>query len=113
MARRYSRRRVDGIVEYSESLEEIEASAAREDEESLRGRWALIGLLPGAVATYGLVKLHAPDWPKIIRFIVVFVGACSSAFIFARLAVALRMVFAIAIAMGILGGIGYLVWKAL
>ncbi len=31
MARRFSRRRVDGIVEYSESLDELETSAVRED----------------------------------------------------------------------------------
>lgn len=64
MARRYSRRRVDGIVEYSESPEELEASAAREGEESLRGRWALIGLLLGAVATYGLVNSMPQTGPR-------------------------------------------------
>jgi hypothetical protein len=89
MARRYSRRRDDGIVEYSEWLEELEASAVRENEETLRGTFALIG------------------------FLALFAGACSSAFIFARLAVALRKMFAIALAVGVLGGIGYLVWKVL
>ena len=111
MARRYSRRRVDGIVEYSESLGELEASAVHEDEQALRGTFRLIGLLLGAAATYGLVKLYGADWPKLVRFIAVLVGACSVAFVFGRLAIALRMMLSIAIAVAALGGIGYLVWK--
>lgn len=86
---------------------------AREDEEALRGTFALVGLLLGGVATYGLIELYAPDWPKLIRFVAVLAGACSSAVVFASLAVALRMMFVIAIAMGVLGGIGYLLWKVL
>jgi hypothetical protein len=39
--------------------------------------------------------------------------ACSSAFIFSRFAIALRMMIGIAVAASTLGGIGYLVWKAL
>jgi hypothetical protein len=111
MARRFSRRRVEGIVEYSESLDELEASAVREDEQALRGTFRLIGLLLGAAGTYGLVKLYGADWPKLVRFIAVLVGACSVAFVFARLAVALRMMLSVAVALVVLGGIGYLVWK--
>lgn len=111
MARRYSRRRVDGIVEYSESLDELEASAVREGEQALRGTYRLIGLLLGAAGTYVLLKLYGADWPKITRFIALLVGACSGAFVFARLAVALRMMLSIAVAVAVLGGIGYLVWK--
>jgi hypothetical protein len=94
-------------------LEELEASAVRENEEILRGTFALIGFLLGAVATYGLLKLYAADWSKVVRFIALFAGACSSAFIFARLAVALRKMFAIALTVGVPGGIGYFVWKVL
>lgn len=111
MARRFSRRRVDGIVEYSESLDELEASAVREDEQALRGTFRLIGVLLGAAGTYGLVKLYGADWPKLVRFIAVLVGACSAAFVFARLAVALRMMLSVAIALVVFSGIGYLVWK--
>ena len=110
MARRFSRRRVDGLVEYSASLDELEASAAREDQ-ALRGPFRLIGLLLGAAGAYGLVKLCGADWPKLLRFIAVLIGACSVAFVFARLAVALRTMLSIAIAVAVLGGIGYLVWK--
>lgn len=70
-------------------------------------------LLLGAVVTYGLLKHYAPDWPKVMRFIALSAGACSSAFIFSRFAIALRMMIGIAVAVSILGGIGYLVWKAL
>ena len=111
MARRYSRRRVDGIVEYSESLGELEASAVHEDEQALRGAFRLVGLLLGAAVTYGLVKLYGADWPKLVRFIAVFVGSCLVAFVFARLAVPLRMILSIATTVAVLGGIGYLVWK--
>lgn len=111
MARRFSRRRVDGIVEYSESLDELEASAVREDEQTLRGAFRMIGLVLGAAGTYGLVKLYGADWPKLVRFTAVLIGASSVAFVFARLAVALRMMLSTAIAVAALGGIGYLVWK--
>ncbi len=113
MAKRYGRRRVDGIFEYSESVEDLEASAVREDREALRGSFALVGLLLGGVVTYGLVNHHAPDWPKIIRFISVLAGGCLSAYVFASLAVLLRMMLFIVTAIGVLGGIGYLVWKLL
>lgn len=111
MARRFSRRRVDGIVEYSESVDELEASAVREDEQALRRTFRLIGLLLGAAGTYGLVKHYGTDWPKLVRFIAVSVGACTAAFVFARLAVALRMMLSLVIAAAVLGGIGYLLWK--
>jgi hypothetical protein len=70
------------MVEYSESLDELEASAVREDEQALRGTFRVIGLLLGAAGTYGLLKLYGADWPKIIRFIAVLVGAYSGAFVF-------------------------------
>lgn len=113
MASRYSRRRDDGIVEYSDSLADLEASTVREGEAAVRGSFALIGLLLGAVVTYGLLKHYAQDWPKVIRFIALLAGACSSALVFARVAIALRMMIRIALAVSILGGIGYLVWKVL
>ena len=111
MARRFSRRRADGVVEYSDSLDELEASAVREEEQALRRTFRVIGLLLGAAGTYALVKRYGPDSPKFIRFIAVLLGACSGAFVFARLAVALHMMLSVAIAVAVLGGIGYLVWK--
>lgn len=113
MANRYGRRNVDGIFEYADSREELEASADREDREALQGSFALAGLLLGLVLTYGLVEQFVPEWPKIARFAAVLVGGCSSAFILMKLAVLLRAIFSIAIALGILGGLGYIVWKLL
>ena len=37
MARRYGRKRDDGIAEYSDSLSELKASAVRENETAARG----------------------------------------------------------------------------
>ena len=113
MAKRYGRRRVDGVFEYSDSMEELEVSAIRENEESLRGIFALIGLLLGAVGAYGLVDLYVPGWPKVIRFASILAGGCLSAVIFASLAVLLRRVFVTALAIGVLGGLGYLLWQIL
>jgi hypothetical protein len=113
VAKRYGRRRVDGVFEYSDSIEELDASAIREDEESLRGTFALIGLLLGAVVTYGLVGLYVPDWPKAIRFASILAGGCLSAVIFASLAVLLRRMLVIVVTMGVLGGLGYLLWRLL
>ena len=113
MGRRYSRRRGDGIVEYSESLEDLANSAVREREEGLRATFGLVGFLLGAILTYGLLKEYTSAWPKAVRFIALLVGASSSAFVFARLAVALRMMLSIAITASILGGLGYLLWRLL
>ena len=113
MAKRFSRMRDDGIVETSDSLSELAASAVRESDAAARSTFALIGLFLGGIVTYVLVNHYAPDWPKVMRFSMLLVGACSSAFIFSRLALALRMVVGIAVGVSILGGIGYLVWKAL
>lgn len=113
VAKRYGRRRVDGVFEYSDSIEELEASAIREDEESLRRTFALLGLVIGAVFTYGLVDFYAPEWPKALRFAAILAGASLSAVVFASLAVLLRKMLVIALTMGFLGGLGYVLWRLL
>jgi hypothetical protein len=110
---RYGRRRADGIFEYSDSLEEIESSAIREDEEYLSEVLALVGFVIGAVAMYWLVGRHIPDWPKVLRFLSISAGACLTAFICGRTAVLLRQLFQVFFTVAVFGGLGLLVWRLL
>jgi hypothetical protein len=113
MSNRYGRRRFDGIFEYSDSLEDIELSAIREDEAFLRERLALIGFVVGAIMMYWLIGRHVPEWPKVSRFISIFAGAGLTSFVCASNAVLLRQLFEISFTLAILGGIGCLLWQVL
>jgi hypothetical protein len=110
---RYGRRRVDGIFEYSDSLEEIESSAIRDNDEHLSEVLALVGFVIGAVVMYWLVGQHAPDWPKVLRFLSISAGACLTAFICGRTAVLWRQLFQLFFTAVVFGGIGLLLWRLL
>lgn len=58
-----------GSTRIHRMLEELQASAVREHAEVLRGTFGLIGLLLGALATYGLLGLYASEWPLPSRFL--------------------------------------------
>lgn len=107
---RYGRRRADGIFEYSDSLEDIEGSAIREDKEYLSEVLALIGFVIGVVAMYGLVGRYVPDWPKGLRFLLITAGAGSAAFVCGSSAVLLRQLFQFLFALIVFGSIGFLLW---
>ena len=68
MAMRYSRRRADGLVEYSDSKEQLAASASQESEDSRQGCFALVGLVLGALVTLIFLHVHAMgcgSWPPV------------------------------------------------
>lgn len=113
MSNRYGRRRDDDIFEYSDSPDEIERSAIREDEKFLQERFALIGFVLGMIMMYVLVGRHVPDWPKVSRFTAILAGACLRGFVCASVAVFLRKLFAICFSLGVLGGLGSLLWRVL
>lgn len=113
MANRFGRRRIDGIFEYSDSLEELQSSASQEDEEHLKEILALIGLVLGATMMYVLIGRHVPDWPKVLRFALILGGASLCGVVCASSAVVLRTLLPICFTLGVLGGFGYLLWLVL
>ncbi len=113
MAKRHGRRRIDGIFEYSDSRREIETSAIREDEESLRDTLAVLGIMLGTLMTCGLVGHYAPDWPKTLRFASILAGGNLCGYLCAINAFLIQKMFATALSLGVIGGAGYLLWKLL
>jgi CHASE2 domain-containing sensor protein len=111
VSKRYGRRRVDGLFEYSDSIEELEMAAARDNRAFLKETVAMLSFVLGTVVTYGFVGHYAPEWPKAIRFISILAGACSSAFICTNIAVQLKAIIAAIFTLGALSGIVYVLWR--
>lgn len=68
---RYSRRRADGLVEYSDSKEQLAASASQESQDSREGCFALAGLVLGALVALAFLHAHTLGLPRFVRFLVV------------------------------------------
>lgn len=113
MANRFGRRRVDGIFEYSDSLEELQRSASVEDTEYLKEMLALIGFVLGAMLIYIFIVRHVSEWPKVIRFALILGGACLCSGVRASSAVFLRTLLPICFSLGMLVGISYVIWLVL
>lgn len=112
MGTRFGRRAADGTVEYHDSHESLVAAKRSENSDARAGLFGFIGLLIGGVLTYiALLKLGA-DWPKWLRFGLVVVGAGGSAYVLAKLAGLIWNIILTLVLLGVLYGIGSLIWKA-
>ncbi len=112
MGTRFGRRTADGTFEYHDSHESLLAAKRSENSDARAGLFGFIGLLIGGVLTYiALLKLGT-DWPKWLRFGLVVVGAGGSAYVLAKLADLLWNIILMLVLLGVLYGIGSLIWKA-
>ena len=112
MGTRFGRRAADGTFEYHDSHESLVAAKRSENSDARAGLFGFIGLLIGGVLTYiALLKLGT-DWPKWLRFGLVVVGAGGSAYVLAKLADLICNIILTLVLLGVLYGIGSLIWKA-
>ncbi|NJD08536.1 MAG: hypothetical protein FIA97_18860 [Methylococcaceae bacterium] len=112
MGTRFGRRAADGTYEYHDTKESLVEAERSENSEALEGLFGFIGLLIGGVLAYiALLKLGA-DWPKWLRFGLVIVGAGGAAYALARLANLIWNLILTLMLLGVLYGIGSLIWKA-
>ncbi|MBU0915558.1 hypothetical protein [Aquabacterium parvum] len=112
MATRFGRRAADGTFEYHDSHESLVAAKRSENSDARAGLFGFIGLLIGGVLTHiALLKLGT-DWPKWLRFGLVVVGAGGSAYVLAKLADLIWNIILTLVLLGVLYGIGSLIWKA-
>lgn len=82
---RYSRRRADGLVEYSDSKEQL---------------------------ALAYLHAHTMGLPRVVRFVLVIAAGAGCAFVLARSATWIARLFWFAVGLGVLTGIGFLIWKA-
>jgi hypothetical protein len=83
----------------------------RENSEDRAGLFGFVGLLVGGILTYtAFHKLGGMDLPKWLRFSGVVVGAGVGAFILAKLADIIWGLIMTVVLLGIIYGIGTLVW---
>jgi len=113
MAMRYSRRRADGLVEYSDSKEQLAASASQESEDSRQGCFALVGLVLGALVTLIFLHAHAMGLPRFVRLLLIIAAGVGCAFVLAGSATWIARLFWFAVGLAVLTGIGLLIWRAL
>jgi hypothetical protein len=113
MTTRYSRRLADGTFEHHNSRASLDAARERESETDRAGLFGLIGVLVGGVLSYFFVHKWGVDWPKWLKFASVFVAAGVSYHVLSKLANwiwdGIRLLFLI----GIVYGLGLLIWQAL
>jgi len=73
MGKRYGRRRSNGMMEYSNSYEELVQSSKQENAALLAGFFGIVGLIAGGIAAYLLMqRLHIDS--RILRFLGVIIG---------------------------------------
>ena len=114
MTTRYGRRAADGTTEYYDSKDALIEANRREKSEDRAGLFGFVGLLLGGILAYtAFHKLGGMDLPKWFRFSGVVVGAGVGAIILAKLADFIWGLIMTLILLGIIYGIGTLVWHTL
>lgn len=88
------------------------AAKRSEDSDTRAGLFGLIGLLVGGMLTYIVLIKVGADWPKWLRFGLVVVGASGSAYVLAKLADLIWNIIVTLVLLGVLYGIGSLIWQA-
>ncbi len=112
MTTRYSRRAADGTTEYHDRKETLIEADRRENSEDRAGLFGFVGLLLGGILAYtAFHKLGGMDLPKWFRFSGVVVGAGVGAIILAKLADFIWGLIMTLILLGIIYGIGALIWR--
>lgn len=113
MGTRYSRRAVDGTIEYHDNKESLIRAEHSDNSQARAGLFGLIGLLIGATLTYvAFHKLGGMELPKWIRFTGILLGAGTGAFALARFADLLWNLILTIITIAIVFGIGAAIWRA-
>ncbi|ERJ17496.1 hypothetical protein SSPSH_003708 [Salinisphaera shabanensis E1L3A] len=111
MAKRYSRRRNDGTVEYYDSPEEAQAARRNDFYEDIAARFLLAGFLLGGILAYVSIDVFGFSyWPKAAQFGWVVAGAVGCAAVSAALSKILYKILITLLAIGIVFGIGMLLW---
>lgn len=110
---RYSERLKNDISAHYDSADDLAAAQQARLNDSVQGWFALGGLIVGGFIAYSFTNAVIPDWPKLVRFVLVLSCAIGLSFLLARIAV---VIFNIAVAIfgfAVLIGIGSLIWKAI
>jgi hypothetical protein len=114
MGTRFGRRSADGTYEYHDSKESLIAAERSENSEMRSGLFGLIGLLVGGVLTYvALLKLGGMEWPKWLRFGLVIAGGGVLGFTLSKLADLIWNILLALLLVGVMWGIGSVIWKAM
>lgn len=111
MATRFGRRAADGTYEYHDSRESMIAAEGRENSDTRAGLFGLIGLLVGGVLTYVALLKFGMEWPKWLRFGLVIAGGGSLAYVLAKFADILWQIILTLVFLGIVWGVGSLIWS--
>lgn len=109
---RYSRRTAGGNLEYHDSAASMNASARSEESANRAFIFGVLGFIAGGVLTwFAIIHFGGIDWPKWIRFVLVLAGAAVSATVLSILADIIMMLISIAFGFGVIGFIGWIIWK--
>lgn len=111
MGTRFGRRSADGTFEYHDSKDSLASAERKENSEVRADFFGFIGLLIGGLLSYLMLLKLGSDWPKWLRFGLVIFGAVSSSYILAKLADLLWAVLLSLALIGIVYGLGSLIWK--
>lgn len=109
---RYSERFEDGTSAHYDSADALVAAQQARFNDSVQGWFAFGGLVLGVILAYSFTSTVIPDWPKIIRFIIVILSAIGLSVLLARVAVVVFNIAITVLGFGLLIGIGSLIWKA-
>jgi prolipoprotein diacylglyceryltransferase len=120
MATRYSKRQHDGTVEYYDSRAELEAAnppvsmgnVVKGFAGAFNPLFAVIGFLVGGIVALWWVA-QMDTWPTWIRFGSVVAAATVVGYLAGKIGNALFMLAVALTGASIVGGIGYLIWRAL
>jgi hypothetical protein len=113
MTMRYSRRRADGITEYSDSAERLAAASDRELDAQAQGCFTVVGLVSGFVVALLLLHSYGNSWPKVVRFSLVIAAGIGGALLLRRWAGVIALLVGLVLALGLLAGVAGLIWSAL
>ena len=113
MTMRYSRRRADGITEYSDSAERLAAASDRELDAQAQGCFTVVGLVFGVVVALLLLHSYGNSWPKVVRFSLVIAAGIGGALFLRRWAGVIALLVGLVLALGLLAGVAGLIWSAL
>lgn len=114
MATRYGRRASDGTFEYHSDRGSLVAAVERERSKERAFLFGLVGLFIGGFIAYGFVRTHGVQtWSKWGKFVCIMGSAGLGAYVFAKLADLIWNLILVALLVGIVVGIGAIIWRSL
>jgi hypothetical protein len=110
MTKRYGRRRIGGMMEYSNSYEELLQSQKRESAMIRDVFYGIVGLITGGIVAYLLMqRLHIDS--RIFRFIGVIAGCWGGCILGAALSPILAKIVKWTIILSVIGEVWYIVFQ--